>query len=229
MSKFMIYRNALKAVSRFQSVKDVRFYLNGVCIEWNALQTRMIATDGHALIVHKSDAKDDNAGAGSIIIPADAVKTMLAWKPENKWQKDQPIMVEQSANGEFRASWHNNLTLFRPIDGQFPNYRRVMPVTVTGAADFYDAEFLIRTKRASEDLGSDNGRFELSYNGAVPDENGQTGASGPGIAVINDSCFVIIMPMRQGPADLAATNWGREDLPVDAPAELAQTESEVPA
>ena len=80
--QFVIHRNALKAVSRFQAVKDIRYYLNGTFIEWNAMQTRMVATDGHTLIVHRSDARDENQGEGSVIIPDTMVKTMLSWKPE---------------------------------------------------------------------------------------------------------------------------------------------------
>ena len=206
--QFVIHRNALKAVSRFQAVKDIRYYLNGTFIEWNAMQTRMVATDGHTLIVHRSDARDENQGEGSVIIPDTMVKTMLSWKPENKWAKDQPIVCVID-NGEIRAQWGNNVAIRKPIDGTFPDYRRVIPQTCTGLASFFDPDYLARVKRASEDLGSDKGYFSLKQNGSgKPDQ-----FDGAAVAVINDSCFAIIMPMRSEMADLCATNWAREALP----------------
>ena len=54
--KITIDRNALKAVSRFAAIKDIRYYLQGVLIESTPLQTRLAATDGHTLAVHRADA-----------------------------------------------------------------------------------------------------------------------------------------------------------------------------
>ena len=206
--QFVIHRNALKAVSRFMAVKDVRYYLNGIMIESNDMQTRMVATDGHTLIIHRSDAKDENEGSWQGIMPDTFVKTLLGWKPEGKWQKDQPILCV-IRDGEIRAQWGANIAVCKPIDGKFPDYRRVIPETCSGMASFYDPDYLARVKRASEDLGSGKGYFELRMNGKT-EPNGSEGA---GVAVINANCFAIIMPMRQDVADLSATNWGRDSLP----------------
>ena len=206
--QFVIHRNALKAVSRFMAVKDVRYYLNGILIESNDMQTRMVATDGHTLIVHRSDAKDENEGSWQGIMPDTFVKTLLGWKPEGKWQKDQPILCV-IRDGEIRAQWGANIAVCKPIDGKFPDYRRVIPETCSGMASFYDPDYLARVKRASEDLGSNKGFFELKMNGkTAPNES-----EGAGVAVINANCFAIIMPMRQDVADLCATNWARDSLP----------------
>lgn len=207
--KFTIYRNALKAVSRFSAVKDIRFYLNGVFVESNPMQTRLVATDGHTLIVHRSDAKDENEGSFSGIIPSDAVKAILAWKAPSKYQKDLPVIVSTLDDIEYRADWLGMTCVFKLIDGKFPDYRKVIPRTVSGLHSHYDPDLMVRLKRASEDLGSDKGYFEFQPNGADKPEN-----EGPGIGVINDSCVVVVMPMRGFRANAENAQWAIEELPV---------------
>ena len=91
--KITIDRNALKAVSRFAAVKDIRYYLQGVLIESNPLQTRLCATDGHTLAVHRADAKGDNEGSWTGILPLDTVNTLLKMKVVLKNLKNEPITL----------------------------------------------------------------------------------------------------------------------------------------
>lgn len=80
MATIHVYRNKLKAAARFMAVQDIRFYLNGLLIESNPMQSRIVATDGHTLFASRDDAKGDNAGAFVGIMPADTVKAILSWK-----------------------------------------------------------------------------------------------------------------------------------------------------
>ena len=200
--KAVIYRNALKAASRFQAVKDTRFYLCGVLLESSPLESRMVATDGHILIVTKCHAKDDNEGIFSGIIPSDVVKIMLSWKAP-KYASDSAITI--SGDGpEYRAEWCGNVALFKLVDGKFPDYARVIPDKTTGETAFYDADLLVRVKRASEDMGNTKGLFFINYNG----NNG-------GLIRINSETVAVIMPMpKDGIADAGIeTGWSREALP----------------
>jgi len=47
--KIHISRNKLKAAAYFSARDDIRYYLNGILIESTPMQTRIVATDGHAL------------------------------------------------------------------------------------------------------------------------------------------------------------------------------------
>ena len=80
MATVNIYRTKLKAASRFMAVQDIRFCLNGLLIESNELQSRIVATDGHTLFAGYDDAKGDNVGSFAGIMPADTVKAILSWK-----------------------------------------------------------------------------------------------------------------------------------------------------
>jgi DNA polymerase-3 subunit beta len=208
MATINFYRKDLKAASRFMAVKDIRYYLCGLLIESNPMESRIIATDGHILIVNRCDAKDDNAGNFTGIIPADTVKTILSWKPPYKNAGDNiPIVITapDDAAGEHRVEWCGNAAVFKLIDAKFPDYRRIIPESASGDAAFYNPDYLVKVARAADDYGRKDSRFVLKYNG-----------DSAGVAVINNDCFVVIMPMRQDQADISAALWAKAAMQPDA-------------
>ena len=84
MAIIHISRNKLKAAAYFSAAKDIRFYLCGILIESTPIQTRVCATDGHALFCTKDDAKGDNVDSFVGIVPNDTIKQILAWKAPYK-------------------------------------------------------------------------------------------------------------------------------------------------
>ena len=192
--KIHISRDKLKAAARFAATKDVRYYLCGVLIESTPLQTRIVATDGHALFCAKDDAKDDNEGTFTGIMPNDTVKQILAWKGPCK------NVVITTGEEEHRAEWGGNTAVFKLLDGTFPAYARVVPEKVSGDASLIDPELLMRCKTAAKTLGtSSKGYFAFKQ-----------GGDGSAIAVFSSEAFAVIMPMRGDKADVADVAWARE-------------------
>jgi len=213
MATINIYRNKLKAAARFMAVQDIRYYLNGLLIESNDVQTRIVATDGHTLFASRDDAKGDNVGAFVGIIGADTVKTILAWKAPHKSANDVPVVITTADDlaGEHRAAWCGNVCVFRLIDGKFPDYMRVVPTDVSGAPAFYQPEYLVRCSKAAIDMNTNKlGHFDFKQ-----------GGDGSGIAVFSSESFALIMPIRSTVADPADIAWAREPLPAPAPAKAA--------
>jgi DNA polymerase-3 subunit beta len=205
MATIHISRNKLKAAAYFSATKDVRFYLCGVLIESTPLQTRVCATDGHALFCAKDDAKDDNAGTFTGIVPNDTIKQILAWKAP---YKDAAVVITTADDpaGEHRAEWAGNTAVFKLIDGKFPDYARVVPAEVSGEAAYFNPELLMKCKKAVEALGtSKHGMF-----------NFKQGGDGSAIAVFSTESFAVIMPLRGEKADVADVAWAREALSVAA-------------
>jgi len=212
MATVNVYRNKLKAASRFMAVQDIRFYLNGVLIESNELQSRIVATDGHTLFASRDDAKGDNEGSFVGIIGADTVKAILAWKAPYKSANDTPVVLTTSDDlaGEHRAEWCGNVCIFRLIDGKFPDYMRVVPATLDAGISFFQPEYLLRCTKAAQDLNT-------SAKGMFAFKCAQDGA---GIAVFSSEAFAVLMPIKTTVADVADVAWAREALPapvVDAP------------
>jgi len=196
--KIHISRNKLKAAALFSARDDIRFYLNGVLIESTPMQTRIVATDGHALFVAKDDAKDENVGTFTGIVPNDTVKQILAWKGP---YKAAPVIftTNEDITGEHRAEWAGNTAVFKLLDGKFPDYARVVPEKVSGDASHIDPELLMKCKTAAKTLGTiAKGYFAFKQ-----------GGDGSAIAVFSSEAFAVIMPMRGDKADVADVAWAR--------------------
>lgn len=118
---------ALKAVNLFSSKESARYYLNGVLVTVTARSVLYVATDGNRMLVHREDLHADaeeNTLIGSWIIPGaaiDAVKGGTGRFSEN------PAVLTDVGNGELRLDAPKGANIFRPIDGSFPDYHRVIP------------------------------------------------------------------------------------------------------
>ena len=214
MATVNIYRAKLKAASRFMAVQDVRYYLNGLLIESNDIQTRIVATDGHTLFAGFDDAKGDNVGSFAGIMPADTVKQILAWKAPYKSANDAPVIITTCDDpaGEHRAEWCGNVCIFRLIDGKFPDYARVVPATIDAGISFFQPEYLLRCTKAAQDLNtSAKGFFAF-----------KCAQDGTGIAVFSPQSFAVIMPIKTTVADVADVAWARAPLPAQAIDDQAQ-------
>jgi len=199
MQKITIDRKALKAVSLFAAKKDIRYYLCGVLVESTPLETRLIATDGHTLGAHRSEAKDDNVGVFSGIIPLDAVTAILKWKSPVR-SDDIPVTLTAQDNGEIRADYCGQSIIFRCVDGKFPDYRRVVPSQLNGKKAFFNPDYLIRLRDAAKAL---NTAFAFGYNG-----------DSAALATIGESMIAVLMPLRTEYLDSAiGASWAREALP----------------
>ena len=214
MATVNIYRNKLKAASRFMAVQDIRYYLNGLLIESNPVQSRIVATDGHTLFASRDDAKCDNAGSFTGIMPADTVKAILAWKAPHKSANDNPVILTTSDDpaGEHRATWCGNVCVFRLIDGKFPDYARVVPATLEAGISFFQPEYLLRCTKAAQDLNtSAKGYFDF-----------KCAQDGTGLAVFSPQSFAVIMPIKTVVADVADVAWAREPLPAPVAEPVAE-------
>jgi DNA polymerase-3 subunit beta len=116
------------------STDETRYYLNGVYLETGGKDKgllRMVATDGHRLCVVERDAPAATklGLTGGVILPRKAVgelKKLLAEKPE------EVHVAIRDRNAVVRAGG-TTLTI-RLIDGEFPDYTRVIPTACDKAA-----------------------------------------------------------------------------------------------
>lgn len=201
MATIHISRNKLKAAAIFAASKDVRYYLCGILIESTPMQTRVCATNGHALFCAKDDAKDKNDGTFTGIVPNDTIKQILAWKAPYKTEVSVIFTTNDDPAGEQRAEWCGNTAVFKLIDGKFPEYARVVPTGVSGEAAHFNPELLMKCKMAAEALGT-KGFYAFK-------QGGERSA----IAVFSTESFAVVMPMRGEKADVADVAWAREALP----------------
>ena len=188
----LLDRAKLKAVARFAAdSKDLRQALHGVLVEASPAGVRLVATDGHAMLVARAAGEPDT-DTWTGIIPADMVRAALAWKGN----KTLPIILIPGEPECRLTRATGEAVVFAPAPGPFPEYRRVVPKAPDGKPSFFDPDFLVRFKRAAEDLGSKLGLFGLLQ-----------GGDGSGLVYIRDDVVGVVMPMRTGALTVADCQW----------------------
>ena len=188
----MLDRAKLKAAARFAAdSKYLRLSLHGVLVEASSAGVRLVATDGHVLLVVRAPG-DVDTDTWTGIMPADVIRAALTWKGS----KTLPIILIPGEPECRLTRATGEALVFVPAPGPFPDYRKVIPQAPSGDASFYDPDLLARFKRAAEDLGSNLGLF-----GLLP------GGDGSGLVYISDAAVGVIMPMRSGAIDVDFCQW----------------------
>ncbi len=160
MSDFSVILPAdiLRAVAIACSAEETRYYLQGVSVEPDGATAHLVATDGHRLMVARVEAI---IPGDKFIIPADAIARAL------KGHKAPGIELARRG-----GAWQLGDTLFRPIDGSFPAWHRVMP-DVSGEGELgklaqFDSSYLESFRKAAAMLGGRASHPHLHHCGASP-------------------------------------------------------------
>jgi DNA polymerase-3 subunit beta len=145
-NQFTIKASQLQAMSLLASKQDIRYYLNGVRVEFNSTTTRLIATDGHKLGLFNYDSTLNN-GLGSLTIHNDFIASL---PKVTKAQNDLLCTIWQDQNNP--TLWHcvygNNQTQFVEIEGRYPDYSRVIqPIKTSGQPGQFNDEYLAQFKK----------------------------------------------------------------------------------
>ncbi|QMI49722.1 hypothetical protein [Burkholderia sp. MBR-1] len=114
-------KNHLKAALLLAPTKDVRYYLNGVHLEFTASgDMHIVSTNGHSMFCGVVPAKDvrwtgpEKCGPLSMIIPGDTVKSAI------KGARPETVVLAPILDGRYTLGD----VLFAPVDGRFPDWRR---------------------------------------------------------------------------------------------------------
>ena len=189
--------STLKAANTCAAVKDIRYYLQGVLIEFiaSAVDTAtekaaiVCGTDGHVLfaartVVDLADGENAPEKGTQIIVPYDVIKTAKLRHKANTFVDLIQISETQ---------WQLGDTLFRPIDGKFPDYRCVIPdrsdvISKAQEPGNFNPELLTRARDALRLHRNDRNLRPATYQRGVYS------------AVVHDErndAVVVVMPMRE--------------------------------
>lgn len=103
--------------------QDVRYYLNGILMEIESSNIKLVATDGHRLALSQAALDSGVSDERQIIIPRKAVLELTRLLDSG----DSPAKCELSQN-HFRVETDSLSFTTKLIDGKFPDYKRVIPV-----------------------------------------------------------------------------------------------------
>jgi DNA polymerase-3 subunit beta len=178
MTDFSIELNAdiLRAALICTSTEETRYYLQGVSIEPNVRDLRVVSTDGHRLFCARLDVVTD---VERFLIPADALGRAL------KGYKPKVLIVSSEGN-----LWRAGDVVFTPIDGVFPDsWPRVLPKDPPEAPKYadFDPAYVVDMSKIAAILNGRGSKASIHGDGMNP-------------ALVTfglrDDCLAVVMPRR---------------------------------
>lgn len=121
----MSQRELKRLISQVQyamAVQDIRYYLNGLLMQTEGDQVRLISTDGHRLAFSSAQVEASLPKA-EVILPRKTVLELYKLLTDS----DDPISIEVLAN-QVRFSFNSTVIISKVVDGKFPDYNRVIPL-----------------------------------------------------------------------------------------------------
>ena len=180
-----IRTSTLKAALHCAAVRDARYYLNGALFEFkhgDAPHINIVSTDGRRLSAFREPleyiAEAQTADYG-FIIPLDVLKQAARAKTHS-------VVLESTPDGRYML----NNVVFAPIDGKFPDYRRVIPTTFTGETAQYQPEYLVDAKNALRDF------YQIKSKGWLGTKLEQSGNNAGAVHCDKADAVIVIMPLR---------------------------------
>lgn len=174
--------NILRAALICTSDEETRYYLQGVSIEPNPIDLRVVSTDGHRLFCARIDVVVD---VDKFLIPKDALARAL------KGYKHSVLYISREGN-----LWRAGDVIFTPIDGVFPDsWPRIIPQDPPAnlTAVHFNPAYLVDMKKIAETL---NGKGSVA----------SVYADGENPALVTfgerEDCLAVVMPMRNSAFNL---------------------------
>lgn len=137
------FKNMLSQVQYSMAVQDIRYYLNGLLMQVEGSQLRLVATDGHRLAYSSATIEADLPKA-EVILPR---KTVLElFKLLNR--PSEPVSVELLKN-QVRFRCNDTVIVSKVVEGKFPDFNRVIPLDNDKIFLVNRAELLSALERAA--------------------------------------------------------------------------------
>lgn len=181
----------LKAALCCAATKDIRYYLHGVFVEIRNTEIRCVGCDGSTGAVLRDLSQDADRVSCDVIIPSETVKLALAGKSE--------ALGLSCIDGHWKLGAIN----FTPVDGRFPDYRRIIHSKHSGYAAQSATDLVAQFAKVGKALGH-RGNPIIRHNGD----------GGAQVQFYGDDSFVgVIMPLRaftEKHPDTGLIQWGAE-------------------
>lgn len=185
----------IRAVSFAMAKKDLRFVLNGMLVETNGADVRLVCCDGHRL--HGVMISNEDGLIGDVvqyIVPDTLVNTILKAKLS---RKADPMVTLTFDNGKVSALLPDGTeSVASLVDGKFPDYCRVIPAAFSGEFAHYNQSYVLDAQKA---LGAYCGN-EYATNFI---HNGNSAAGG----LSYGSFICVVMPMRGEKSENPSSAW----------------------
>ena len=206
-----LLKSLIKEVNFAVSTDETRVILTGVLLKFDGTAIKLVATDTHRLAVTEGNVASGD-GAGNAVVPAramnevlrlagddDAVQVVLA-NGQARFEfrkraddKDTDAATVNGLYGRFRVDTTTMITQL--IDGQFPNYERVIPQNYDRKLTIDRGDFIASVKRVAIVAKENAQRVVLETQGdqlALTAESGTIGTGRDEIEVAREGADIAI-------------------------------------
>lgn len=112
----------LSQVQYAMAIQDIRYYLNGLLLQTEGNQLRLVSTDGHRLALASLTLEHADLPKTEVIVPR---KTILELFKQLS-HPDATISIELLSN-QVRIINGDTVIVSKVVDGKFPDFTRVIP------------------------------------------------------------------------------------------------------
>jgi DNA polymerase-3 subunit beta len=150
--------DTVSRVARSASRDETRPILTGILVSASGQELRMVATDSYRLSVKETELQAPLAGSFEANVPARALQELVRIAQ----QADADELSVSAGRNQVVFEVGGTLLSSRLIDGQFPNYRQLLPESVEYELRLSSAEFADVVRRVSL-LAQKNAPLRLSF------------------------------------------------------------------
>jgi DNA polymerase-3 subunit beta len=155
-------RGMMKKTSFAISTDESRYVLNGIFISLKDHKMNMVATDGRRLALVDEDADVGEKSQGEFIVPAKAVNELNRLltdkgEVELRYSENQAAFTLKDDKG------FSVLIITKLIEGNYPNYRQVIPAEPKERVALAREEFLHALRRAEIMTSEKSNSVKLSF------------------------------------------------------------------
>jgi DNA polymerase-3 subunit beta len=136
-------KSLIHLVQYAMATQDIRYYLNGLLMQAEGNEVRLVSTDAHRL-AFASATIDGNLEKTDVILPRKTIQELSKALQDS----DDLIQVELLTN-QVRFTFGSTVMVSKVIDGKFPDYKRVIPLDNQNILMVNRLAFLQSLKRAS--------------------------------------------------------------------------------
>jgi hypothetical protein len=166
--QFSIPVDTIKALLLAAGKGDIRYYLNAVCLDVAPDGSAVaVSTNGHILLALPVERFDYGAHspivAGQYSIPRDVLEGIKA-----PIKKAAAIVIIDTAAQTVTVSLAGKSAVSKLVEGKFPDWRRVVPRTVSGLVSQFNTEYVAAFGKIHKLLG---GTYSpgIAHNGGIGD------------------------------------------------------------
>jgi DNA polymerase-3 subunit beta len=150
-------RDGLRKTSYAISTDETRYVLNGVLFSFKDNKLTLVATDGRRLAMVDIDLEFPRSHEGDIIVPTKAVTEL------HRLLTDEGDLRISVGSGQIAFDLEKALLVSKLIEGNYPNYRQVIPGEMKERVTLERETFLNSLRRVSLLASDKSNSIKLNF------------------------------------------------------------------